>query len=190
MPTTAAARKKPERERRERGSAALRSITTMRLLLAEPQTKTGLQEKLACSPSSVVRLLQDIEDAGLKLESERSTPKLNADGEPKYRSEFGKHVYYWIDPKTFMKRLSSRKRREHDSTTAQFLDAIHLLESQKRTPGDLAKRLDCSRRTVERLMQVIQSAGLTLDSERSGREVYYSLPRDTLSTVLGTALEE
>jgi biotin operon repressor len=187
MPKAATARRPLERQRRERGAAALRSFETIRLLLAEPQTKSGLKEELGCSISSVERLIQDIEGAGLTLDSERSAPKLNAEGAPKYHSESGQYVLYRLLPETLTRRLASRRRRDNDSTTAQLLDMIHLLEGKKHTPGDLAKRLECSRRTVERLFHVLRGAGLTLDSERSGREVYYSLPSETLATMLGQA---
>jgi biotin operon repressor len=199
MPKTATAKKKPERQRRERGSAAVRAITTVRLLLEGPRTKTELRDRFSCGYSTIDRLFQDIEDAGLKIETERSPPKLDELGEPKYgrvvvnkhgRRQYlpatgGQRVFCRLDPEAVRKRLDSGRKRTADSTAAQLLDAIHLLEGQKRTPGELAKLLDCSRRTVERLVHALTAAGFTLESERSGREVFYSLSREVVSKVLG-----
>ncbi len=212
MPKTAAARKKKPRAKRpprERGYIAARAITVMRLLLEEPQTKTGLKGALACSPSTIERLLADIEGAGMALKAQGSPPKLDEVGLPKYGSERGQRVFYSLDRETVRKNLDGRRKRNGDRTTARSLDAIlsviHLLEGERRTSGDLAKRLDCHRRTVERLLRAIEAAGFTLEVTRaesqskaggywshrgwvksqSGVEVFYSLSREVVSKVLG-----
>jgi hypothetical protein len=38
---------------------------------------------------------------------------------------------------------------------------------------------------VERLVHALTAAGFTLESERSGREVFYSLSREVVQKVLG-----
>ena len=62
----------------------------------------------------------------------------------------------------------------------QTLDAIGLLLAKPSRPVDLVKALGCSRRTVERLLQKIEMAGLPPEVVHDGRNAYYSLQLETL----------
>lgn len=87
--------------------------------------------------------------------------------------------------KAALKRDRGGSERERGAAITTILAAMKLLLRHGRTPGDLATDLELSRRSVHRLLNAFESAGIKLESERSGREVYYRLSADVVKKELG-----
>lgn len=76
-------------------------------------------------------------------------------------------------------------RAERGETVVQVTKALRLMSAKPWRPIDLMLELDCSRRTLGRLLRGLERGGISLDMQREGRDWFYSISRETLRDSLG-----
>lgn len=75
--------------------------------------------------------------------------------------------------------------RARGDVLKQALEAARLLAQEPRRPGDLAEKLRCSRRSVERILRTFEAEGLDVRVEREGGGAWYRLePADAWTAAL------
>jgi DNA-binding MarR family transcriptional regulator len=77
------------------------------------------------------------------------------------------------------------RSRERSALLVQTFKAIRVLLQKPRRPLDLMEDLGCSRRTVHRLLNSLEDIGFKLQTEHSGREVFYRLEKEQVKKAVG-----
>jgi DNA-binding IclR family transcriptional regulator len=69
--------------------------------------------------------------------------------------------------------------RPRGDAARQTAQALRLLAIEPQRPSDLMRALGTGRRSVERMLRGIEAGGWKVETERRGREVWYSVTETT-----------